>query len=79
MEPIPVQGHEDLVRDPKSNAIVMADPTRYQEFMETYNRAKQKKTDEQAQLEQRFQKIENGMEEIKTMFGQLLEAINAKS
>lgn len=74
-----VEGYDDLIRDAKSGAIVMADPTKYQEFMANYNAVTARKQQEQATTEQRFQKLEEGMANIEELLRQTLGAINARN
>ena len=67
---IPVEGHPNLYRDSKTNAIINTDKTAYNSYLKSLsNKEKEKKE---------IEEMKNELSEIKTLLYQLLEKNGSK-
>lgn len=70
MEFIKVEGHDSLIRDPRTNSIVNTNMAEYQEYV---SRKKMKDEEQQKiqKLENNVASIKNDLDEIKTLLMRL--------
>jgi hypothetical protein len=71
MEKLKVKDHPDLVRDPRSGAIINENSNSYKNYIESYKR----KMQEQSQLEGAIEDINNLKEEVSEIKNLLIEIL----
>jgi len=72
MEYIKVKDHLNLVRDPKTNAIINTNKNEYEEYMKRRNK-KLSETQRVGELESDIEMIKNDLETIKNFLQQLVK------
>jgi hypothetical protein len=72
---IPVEGHNNLYRDPKTNAIVYDNSTEYQDYIRRRNE-RMKKDELIVQTANELQEVKSEISEIKDMLVKLMTSIN---
>lgn len=71
MEFLKVQGHDDLVRDPQTNAIINTNKNEYEEYkMRKESRLKEKQKIED--IESEVSSMKNDLDEIKSLLRSLI-------
>jgi len=71
MEFLKVQGHDDLVRDPQTNAIINTNKNEYDEYkMRKESRLKEKQKIED--IESEVSSMKNDLDEIKSLLRSLI-------
>lgn len=68
---IPVEGHNDLARDPSSHAIINTSNNQYKQAVEAYKRNRAEK-ERIAQMEQDMNNVKQDLNEIKGLLKSLL-------
>jgi hypothetical protein len=71
MEKLKVKDHPDLVRDPRSGAIINENSNSYKNYIESYKR----KMQEQSRLEGAIEDINNLKEEVSEIKNLLIEIL----
>ena len=71
---IPVEGNNDLVRDPKTNQIINTNSSAYEQYISQRKRRKLEK-EKSLSVEQDLASLKNEMNEIKSL---LKELVNGK-
>lgn len=71
---IPVEGYENLARDPKTGAILNINKREIQNAREQ-KRVRKQRLQEQEQLKETVDKLENEMQEIKSLLSQIVEKL----
>tara|TARA_X000001382_G_scaffold65347_1_gene45295 strand:- start:12 stop:233 length:222 start_codon:yes stop_codon:yes gene_type:complete len=66
MNKLKVDGHPDLIRDPKSTAVVNNSRQDYEEYMNNY-RIRKMKNDRMDSIETDMKNIKNELDEIKSL------------
>jgi hypothetical protein len=67
---IPVEGHPNLYRDSKTNAIINTDKTAYNSYLKSLSSKEKEKKE--------IEEMKNELSEIKTLLYQLLEKNGSK-
>jgi hypothetical protein len=67
---IPVEGHPNLYRDSKTNAIINTDKTAYNNYLKSLSSKEKEKKE--------IEDMKNELDEIKTLLYQLLEKNGSK-
>lgn len=73
-ELVPVEGHDNLVRDPKSGAILNINKREIQNAREQKKIRKQR-LEEQEKLKETVGKLEEDVKEIKSLLSQIAEKL----
>lgn len=66
MDKLKVEGHPDLIRDPKSTAVINASRQDYEDYMNNY-RIRKMKNDRVDSMESDMKNIKNELDEIKSL------------
>lgn len=66
MNKLKVEGHPDLIRDPKSTAVINSSRQDYEEYMNNY-RIRKIKNDRMDSIEFDMKNIKNELNEIKSL------------
>ena len=66
MDKLKVEGHPDLIRDPKSTAVINTSRQDYEEYMNNY-RIRKMKNDRMDSMETDMKNIKNELDEIKSL------------
>tara|TARA_B100000902_G_scaffold399715_1_gene472021 strand:+ start:3855 stop:4076 length:222 start_codon:yes stop_codon:yes gene_type:complete len=66
MNKLKVEGHPDLIRDPKSTAVINNSRQDYEEYMNNY-RIRKIKNDRMDSMESDMKNIKNELNEIKSL------------
>lgn len=72
---IPVEGKEDLYRDPSSNAIIKGSQDEYDKYMASYNK-RQKEESEKKALQKEVSDLKSEMGDIKSLLLTLVQNQN---
>jgi cell shape-determining protein MreC len=75
MDYIKVENHQNLVRDPRSGAIINKNRSEYDNYMNNYRRL-EKERDELQKLKSDVSNLSSDMNEIKTLLKLLVEDKN---
>jgi len=71
MENIKVKGHDYLLRDPRTNAIINTNKSEYNEYI-TQRNSKEKEQQKIHNLESDFANMKNDLNEIKSLLRSLI-------
>ena len=66
MTKLKVEGHPDLIRDPKSTAVINNSRQDYEDYMNNY-RIRKMKSDRMDSMESDMKNIKNELDEIKSL------------
>jgi hypothetical protein len=66
MDKLKVEGHPDLIRDPKSTAVINTSRQDYEDYMNNY-KIRKMKNDRVDSMESDMKNIKNELDEIKSL------------